>query len=165
MYLQYIKPIFSPRVTAQGLWCPQADLEHVHYDSRTVCQGIMNCAVWGSGMTQLWYSSLLKECIKEEKQLYRSGVVSMEHFACWGNSRALCPAKHGMRKEPWNTFVCPSDYTGSFNRALCASADIQRERLCASVRARMFVCALLFEVVWTMKQNKRLDRKKRLLSR
>lgn len=104
-------------------------------------------------------------CIKEEKQLCRSGVISMEHFTCWRNNLALWPAKHGMRKGPWNAFVYPSDCTGSFNRALCASVDIQRERLCAFVRARMFVCALLFEVVWTMKQNKRLGRKKRLLSR
>lgn len=136
MYLQYIKPIFSPRVTAQGLWCPQADLEHVHY-SRTVCQGIMNCAVWGSGMTQLWYSSLLKECIKEEKQLYRSGVVSMEHFACWGNSRALCPQSTGWEKSHeihlFAQVITPVVLTGHY-------AQVQTFKGNAFVRLCVHVC-------------------------
>lgn len=112
-------------------------------------------------MTRLWYTSLLGECIKEEKQVYRLGVVSMERSACWGNNLSLCPAKYRMRKEPWNALVYPSDCTGSFAGALCASVDIRRERLCTFVRARMFVWASPFEVARTMKQNKRLDRKKR----
>lgn len=134
MYLQYIDPVFPHQIRTG-----------VQYDSCRDCQVIMNCTIWGSGMTQLWYSSLLSECIKEEKQLYRSGVVSMEHFACWGNNLALCPAKHGMRKEPWNAFVYPSDCTGSFNRALCASVDIQRERLlCVHLCVHVCLCALYF---------------------